>query len=265
MWFCRLIYSNSYLPSSHQCWIVSIRLLLIAARVASPYADLRLPWHGRASPASFSSCRERPTIPMEGSLLTCMDFETIPWSDPLNLTSKTQHYLPLQAGMFVIFVSHQWLTTQLPDPTGYQMQALRRVLKGVNLSSKAFTVRGEISELIDFKAAERQVFNSLFTTVTHEFGIIWYFCQNKFTGIEFFWEFCWSVIRNALGLRAQWRWRLTSFRRPMHPNRPFLRIDLWMATSGWIGSPFLRWVLQNRCQQLNWQSYPHWIPIISSI
>lgn len=74
--------------------------------------------------------------------------------------------------MFVIFVSHQWLTTQLPDPTGYQMQALRRVLKGVNLSSKAFTIRGEISELIDLKAAERQVFNSWFTTVTHEFGII---------------------------------------------------------------------------------------------
>jgi len=86
------IYSSSYLPSSHQCWIVSIRLLLIAARVASPYADLRLPWHGRASSASFSSCRERPIIPMEGSLLTCMDFETIPGSDPLNLTSKRHDY-----------------------------------------------------------------------------------------------------------------------------------------------------------------------------
>lgn len=31
----------------------------------------------------------------------------------------------------MIFVSHQWLTTELPDPTGFQMQALRRVLKGV--------------------------------------------------------------------------------------------------------------------------------------
>ena len=38
--------------------------------------------------------------------------------------------------MFVVFVSHQWLATQQPDPTGYQMEVLRNVLRGVNLGQQ---------------------------------------------------------------------------------------------------------------------------------
>jgi len=36
-----------------------------------------------------------------------------------------------KAGMFVVFISHQWLATEHPDPNGYQLAVLRNVLRGV--------------------------------------------------------------------------------------------------------------------------------------
>ena len=36
-----------------------------------------------------------------------------------------------QPGMFVIFVSHQWLSSAHPDPQGEQMKVLRETLGGV--------------------------------------------------------------------------------------------------------------------------------------
>ena len=33
--------------------------------------------------------------------------------------------------MFVLFVSHQWLHTGHPDPTGQQLDVLRKVLSGL--------------------------------------------------------------------------------------------------------------------------------------
>jgi len=36
-----------------------------------------------------------------------------------------------QPGMFVIFISHQWLGVSMPDPTGAQLAVLREVLRGL--------------------------------------------------------------------------------------------------------------------------------------
>ena len=34
-------------------------------------------------------------------------------------------------GMFVLFVSHQWLGSEHPDPTGQQLSVLRSALRGM--------------------------------------------------------------------------------------------------------------------------------------
>ena len=47
-----------------------------------------------------------------------------------------------KAGMFAIFVSHQWLGRQHPDPNGEQVAVLRQMLQG--LINGSLTVAGDL-------------------------------------------------------------------------------------------------------------------------
>ena len=54
---------------------------------------------------------------------------------------------PCIAGMFAVFISHQWLATTAPDPSGHQLAVLRQVLE--RLIDKSLKVETDMSRMMD--------------------------------------------------------------------------------------------------------------------
>ena len=54
---------------------------------------------------------------------------------------------PWIAGMFAVFISHQWLATTAPDPSGHQLAVLRQVLE--RLIDKSLKVETDMSRMMD--------------------------------------------------------------------------------------------------------------------
>ena len=49
--------------------------------------------------------------------------------------------------MFAVFISHQWLATTAPDPSGHQLAVLRQVLE--RLIDKSLKVETDMSRMMD--------------------------------------------------------------------------------------------------------------------
>ena len=50
------------------------------------------------------------------------------------------------SGMFAVFISHQWLATTAPDPSGQQLAVLRRVLE--RFIDKSLKVEADITRMM---------------------------------------------------------------------------------------------------------------------
>ena len=51
--------------------------------------------------------------------------------EPHNVLQEQRVLHEWYPGMFVIFISHQWLSSAHPDPSGQQMQVLQKTLRGM--------------------------------------------------------------------------------------------------------------------------------------